>query len=1544
MPYPQKHTPTRSTSTPSSVASPLARLLRLAARSGLALAALTLALPGLRLAAQTAAPAAARFSAEEREQGFRLGYLLARPAPGTAEADLVSAERLQGAQLERHVGRGRELRLLAIDATMDVRLAAEQLQATGRYAFVEPDFLVRADATPNDPRFAAGDQWALRNIGQNNGTAGADIRAEEGWDIQSSAASVIVAVIDSGLRRTHEDIAANLWVNTGESSPNPNNLRDDDGNTYVDDVNGINATVAPSNSAAGNIADVDGHGTAVASVIGAVGNNGAGMTGVAWNVKLMGLRFIDADGFGLISDEIECIDYAIARGAALINASFGGTSFSQSLFDALKRARDAGIIVVCSAGNDAESSDLFPHYPSGYLLDNIVAVANSTRTDALAATSTYGTGTVELAAPGSSILVADAGSDRGYLSVSGTSFSAPMVTGALALVKQKFPGEHYRQTINRVLGAVDRKAAFEGKTATGGRLNLAAALRTTHGRPFNDDFARRAVFVGEAGSARSSAQFSTRETGEPTEAGSAATGSVWWTWTAPRGGSLTLDTAASAFDTVLTVYTGTALGALTRVATNDNESAAVNTSKLTLTVVAGTTYQIAVESKAAASGLVALRFALQSSNDDFASAQLVTGRSWSVRSDNRTATRETGEPRIRNNIGGASVWYRWVAPATRRYHLASFSSDFNTMVGVFTGTSVGALTEVSTSTTGGDSNYTMSSGSLAFNATAGTTYHFVIDSEAGTTGTITRGEFFFSLADSEWEFFGVGATSTVAIAADGTIHFSDALGYLYALAPDGARKWRHALSGFGTYSAPAVAADGTCYVGDSLGYVHAVNPDGNRKWRLQTPGVVQSSPAIAADGTVYVRSDDGRLSAIEPSGGTLKWSFRTGTGASATYTSPSIAPDGTVYCAGADNKLYAVTPDGVQKWTFSTDFIYASPTIGADGTVYFGCFAPTRRFYAVRPDGTLKWEYVVGDSISASAVIGLDGTIFVGCVDQKIYAFTPSGQLRWTYETGGAIRNSSPVVASDGTLYVGSLDGKLYALDSEGTLRRTYGTSNELRASPVLHQGRLYVPSWDYRVYAFETGQVPASTAWPMHRQNVRRTARFTATPLSIAVQPRPVTAEVGDVVAFSVGALGTAPITYQWSVGGQPIAGATGASYRIDPVSHASAGSYSVRVTDATGSATSSAAALTVSTPLLPPSVFTAPAAVNALAGQRLALSVAATGTTPITYQWLKDGQPVAGATSATFVVDVARPSDSGSYSVRLTNFAATVTSAAAAVVIAPVSRISNLSIRSQVAAGTGALTVGLTVGGEGTSGAKPLLMRAVGPTLAAFGVGDALADPKLELLSGATVVVQNDDWAGNAQVTATNTAVGAFGFASAASKDSALVHSPDRGGYTVRITGADGTGGVSLAEIYDASPSDTFFATTPRLTNVSALTGVGTGGDILIAGFSITGTTRKTVLVRGIGPTLAAFGVGDALADPKIELFAAGQATALATNDNWVTSANAPEISAAAAKVGAFALAADSKDAVLLLALQPGTYTAQISGVGGTSGTALVEVYEVP
>ncbi len=271
----------------------------------------------------------------------------------------------------------------------------------------------------------------------------------------------------------------------------------------------------------------------------------------------------------------------------------------------------------------------------------------------------------------------------------------------------------------------------------------------------------------------------------------------------------------------------------------------------------------------------------------------------------------------------------------------------------------------------------------------------------------------------------------------------------------------------------------------------------------------------------------------------------------------------------------------------------------------------------------------------------------------------------------------------------------------------------------------------------------------------------------------------------------------------------------------------------------------------------------------------------------------------------------------------------------------ITNLSILTNITAADPLFTVGTVIGGAGTRGNKPLLIRAAGPALAALGVARTLADPKLEIFSGQTMTASNDNWEGTTALSTAFTRVGAFGYGSATSRDAAVFNpAMAAGGYTVQVSGVGGATGVVIAEIYDATPDDEFTASTPRLINVSVLKQIS-AGEILTAGFVISGAASKQVLIRAVGPTLAAppFNISGAMVDPKLDLFS-GQ-TVINSNNDWGGSA---ALADAFTNVGAFALPPASKDAAVLVTLAPGNYTAQVSGVGTANGLALIEAYEVP
>lgn len=344
---------------------------------------------------------------------------------------------------------------------------AEISARLGEEVTVEPDFLVYSTTTPDDPSFENGSQWALNNFGQSGGTAGADISTTDAWEIRNDARSVIVGVVDTGLRTTHTDLVDNLWVNPGEIAGNG---VDDDGNGVVDDVHGFNAI---QNN--GDPTDQDGHGTHVSGIIGAQGNNDRGVTGVAWEVQIMGLRFLGAEG-GFTSDAIEAIDYGRIAGAQILNNSWAGGGFSTALVSAIQRAENADILFIAAAGNESSNNDQSPVFPASYTLNSVISVGSSTRNDTISSFSNTGATSVDLFAPGSSILSTFNTSDSALATLSGTSMASPQVAGAAAILRAEFPNENVSQIRARLLETVDVLPALSGNSVTSGRLNLLGAL------------------------------------------------------------------------------------------------------------------------------------------------------------------------------------------------------------------------------------------------------------------------------------------------------------------------------------------------------------------------------------------------------------------------------------------------------------------------------------------------------------------------------------------------------------------------------------------------------------------------------------------------------------------------------------------------------------------------------------------------------------------------------------------------------------------------------------------------------------------------------------------------------------------------------------------------------------------------------------------------------------------------------------------------------------------------------------------------------------
>lgn len=378
------------------------------------------------------------------------------------------------------------------------RAVEQWLSTQTAIASFEPNAVLHTRTAPRDPRF--GDQWSLNNTGQAGGKAGSDIDAPEAWDLTTGSRSVVVAVIDTGVDYTHPDLKANMWTNPGEV---PDNGKDDDGDGFVDDVHGYDFVNDDSDPM-----DDDGHGTHVAGSIAAAGDNRVGVVGVAWSSSLMALKAIDQDGNLSLAAEIRAIDYVTMMrsrygvNVRVINNSYGGPGAYPEERDAIARSALAGLLFVAAAGNaGADNDGPDPSYPASYDSENVLSVAATDASDALAGYSNYGRTSVDLAAPGGdgslqryagardvwfsnrnvlstypTALDTHDGSRDGYTYQGGTSMAAPHVTGVAALAWSLVPGASVQAVRDAILSGVDRLGSLADKVATGGRLNARRTL------------------------------------------------------------------------------------------------------------------------------------------------------------------------------------------------------------------------------------------------------------------------------------------------------------------------------------------------------------------------------------------------------------------------------------------------------------------------------------------------------------------------------------------------------------------------------------------------------------------------------------------------------------------------------------------------------------------------------------------------------------------------------------------------------------------------------------------------------------------------------------------------------------------------------------------------------------------------------------------------------------------------------------------------------------------------------------------------------------
>ena len=370
----------------------------------------------------------------------------------------------------------------------DLNAFLHRLQDLPGLQWAEPDHPIQAFGHPSDPQFDR--QWGLHNTGQDAGQPGADINILRAWGLQTGSDQVVAGIIDSGIDWTHPDLVDNIWQNLGEDAdgdgrvleyingqwvfdPGDVNGIDDDGNGYADDFIGwdfVNQDNDPRDD------HLFGHGTHVAGIVAARGDNGLGIAGVSWRARLMPLKILDARGGGYTSAAVEALAYALQMGVPITNNSWGGPINSQALETALQQAESAGQLFVTAAGNNyGNNNDAAPFYPASYPFANIITATATNTGDSLARFANVGPVSVDLAAPGEAIYSTLPGGTYGYLS--GTSMSAPFVTGVLCLLQDHFPGAGYQAWADRLLRQTATRPGLHGTCVSGGRLDAFAALR-----------------------------------------------------------------------------------------------------------------------------------------------------------------------------------------------------------------------------------------------------------------------------------------------------------------------------------------------------------------------------------------------------------------------------------------------------------------------------------------------------------------------------------------------------------------------------------------------------------------------------------------------------------------------------------------------------------------------------------------------------------------------------------------------------------------------------------------------------------------------------------------------------------------------------------------------------------------------------------------------------------------------------------------------------------------------------------------------------------
>jgi serine protease len=409
-------------------------------------------------------------AAQARKQTYASGEIIVRFKSGAASRSSTAVHARLAAQVVHEYRAPSGAQLVRLPQGTAVETAIEAYRRDPDVLYAEPNYIYDLDTVPDDPSFSQ--LWGMHNTGQFGGVADADINAPEAWNLTTGSSDVVLGLLDTGVDYNHQDLAANIFTNPGEIAGNG---IDDDGNGWIDDVHGIDATAE-----SGNPMDSNGHGTHVSGTMAARGDNGIGVAGVNWNAQIVACKAFDPSGF--LSDILQCMDYFLELKTrpnnpvdiVATNNSWGGGPFSQTLYDAIGAHKQAGMLFVAAAGNGSSDTDLFAHYPSSYDHENIISVLALNHFNQRSFFSNFGALTVDVGAPGEDVFSTFPGDSYG--SISGTSMATPHVTGLVGLLKAQDPGRNAHQIKNLILTGGTPSPATTGATLSGRRIRADGSL------------------------------------------------------------------------------------------------------------------------------------------------------------------------------------------------------------------------------------------------------------------------------------------------------------------------------------------------------------------------------------------------------------------------------------------------------------------------------------------------------------------------------------------------------------------------------------------------------------------------------------------------------------------------------------------------------------------------------------------------------------------------------------------------------------------------------------------------------------------------------------------------------------------------------------------------------------------------------------------------------------------------------------------------------------------------------------------------------------